>query len=218
MSRILTLPLLLTAPALALTACTFDDGGVGDESALRDQLESRVFLELAPSSTVGVVAYDADGNPLPYVEPKVAGGEAVLRMTDDGWLLLEDLEIRLDDVTIPAGALSTEPIYVTDVELRLGTQLAAQPFWAGDGRALWAAGDADLLLDWSWLTPDGDVYPLAIQRLGEVDFTVAVSLDEHDTVSAEVSSAMNGELHRLDGLVTFADLAIAVDAVQPHID
>ena len=220
MSRTPSLSLLLTSTTLALgaSACTFDGAGLGDESALGAQLESRVFLDLAPSSHVGVAAYDADGNQLPYVEPKVAGGRVVLRATPDGWLLVEDLDIRLEDVTIPAGELSTEPIQLSDIELRLGTQLAAEPFWAGDGRAVWGTGGADLLLDWSWLTPDGGAYPLATQQLGEAEFTLAVTLDEHDTLTAEVATAMPGQVHELTGLVTFEDLSIAVDAVQPHVD
>jgi hypothetical protein len=216
MHKLPTISLLLAA--LALPACAFDGGGIDDESALSSQLEDRVFLDLAPSSHVGVNAYDAEGNELDYVEPKVVDGRVVLRSSGDGWLLVEDLDIRLEDVTIPAGELADEPIYLTDVELRLGTQLAAQPFWAGDRRAVWGTGPADVLLDWSWLTSSGTVYPLATQRLGEAEFTLAVTLDEHDTLTAEVATAMPGEIHELTGLVTFADLSIAVDAVQPYVE
>jgi hypothetical protein len=217
MSRIPTLSLLLATTALA-SACTFDGAGLGDEASLGAQLESRVFLDLASSSHVGVNAYDAEGNALDYVEPKIADGRVVLRSSGDGWLLVEDLDIRLEDVTIPAGELADQPLYLTDIELRLGTQLAAQPFWAGDGRAVWGTGPADILLDWSWLTSDGDVWPLATQRLGEAEFTLSVTLDEHDTLTAEVATAMPGQVHELTGLVSFEDLSIAVDAVQPYVD
>jgi hypothetical protein len=218
MSRIPTFPLLLATAALGLPACAFDDGGTDEGRPLAAQLDTRVYLDLAPSSHVGVSAYDADGNHLDYVEPVVAGGQVILRSSGDGWLLVEDLEIQLEDVTIPAGELADQPIYVTDIELRLGTQIAAQPFWAGDGRAVWGTGDADLLLDWSWLLPNGDVYPLATQKLGAAEFTLAVTLDDYDTMSAEVATAMPGEVHELTGLVTFKDLSIAVDAVRASVD
>jgi len=216
MHKLPALSLLLAT--LALPACAFDGAGLGDESSLAAQLDDRVFLDLAQSSHVGVNAYDAEGNELDYVEPRITDGRVVLRSSGDGWLLVEDLDIRLEDVTIPAGELADQPIYLTDVELRLGTQLAAQPFWAGDGRAVWGTGPADILLDWSWLTNDGTVYPLATQRLGEAEFTLAVTLDEYDTLTAEVATAMPGEVHELTGLVTFADLSIAVDAVQPYVE
>lgn len=207
--------LAITALALGAGACTFDSAGADGDGGLDQRLASRVYLDLAPSSEIGVCAFDADGNELPYVEPTVVGGRAVLRTTADGWLLVEDLDIALADVTVPPGELGPEPIELVDVRLRLGTQLAVEPFWAGDGEAAWGTGDADLLLDWSWLTPDGDVYPLATQRLGAAEFTVAVVRAPDGTLSAQVQTAVAGEVHRLDGLVTFADLSVAVDAVTP---
>lgn len=210
------IPLLLAS--LALGACTFDGSGPGADEDLEAQLQSRVFLDLAPSSRVGVCAFDADGNELPYVEPTVIGGRAVFRTTEDGWLLVEDLEVELADVTIPPGELGPEPIELVDVRLRLGTQLAAQPFWSGDGEAAWGSGDADLLLDWSWLTPDDGVYPLATQKLGAADFTVSVARAPDGNLSAQVATAVPGEVHRLNGLVVFEDLSVSVDAVTARVD
>jgi hypothetical protein len=209
-------PLLLASTALALgaSACAFDPAGAGG-LGLEDRLQTRVFLDLAPTSQVGVCAYDADGRSLPYVEPAVAGGRAVLRTTGDGWLLVEDLDIELDDVTIPPGELGPGPIELTDVRLRLGTQLAVRPFWSGDGQAAWGTGEADVLLDWAWRLSEERVYPLATQRLGEAAFTVTVVADERGDLTAQVFTAVTGEVHRLQGLVTFEDLTIAVDAVTP---
>src|SRR5688572_11768465 len=144
LSRILS-PILLAA---SLGACAFDGGGVSDGD-LDSRLQQRAFLDLASTSTVGVCAFDPDGHELPYVEPSVEGGRAVLRTTADGWLLVEDLEISLDDVVIPAGELGPDPVVLTDVELRLGTQLEVEPYYSGDGAAAWGTGSADLLLDWS---------------------------------------------------------------------
>jgi len=206
-----------TALAVGASACAFSGAGVEDDS-LESQLEGRVFLDLAPSSTVGVCAFNADGQELPYVEPKVAGGRAVLRETQDGWLLVEDLDIVLEDVVIPAGELGAAPIVLTDVELHLGTQISAQPLWSDDGEAAWGAGTADLLLEWSWDLPDGDVYPLATQRLGEAEFKFALHRDEHGVLTAQVDTAIPGEVHKLDGLVTLSDLSISVDAITQRVE
>lgn len=210
----------LFAVALATTtgACAFDDTGVEPHNELQQQLAGRAFLDLAPSSHVGVVATDGHGQAMPYVEPQVVGGRAVMRTTIDGWLLIEDLEVQLADVTIPPGELGADAVRLTDVELRLGTQLAAQPYYSGDGRAAWGAGEADLLLDWSMVTREGDTYPLATQRLGEADFTVAVVVDDTGNLSAEFATAVAGEVHRLTGLVTLSDLSVSVDAVTPPIE
>lgn len=205
----------LGAAALALSAgaCAFDPTHPDVDASLQEQLERRVFLDLADTSRVGVVATDPDGVVMPYVEPRVVGGRAVLRTTADGWLLVEDLEITLADVQIPPGELGPDPVRLTDVDLRLGTQLAAQPYWSGDGEAAWAVGDADLLLDWSLVLDDGSAYPLATQRLGEADFTVAVARDTGG-LRAQVLSAVPGEVHRLTGLFTLSDLSVSVDAFQ----
>ncbi|MCA9675391.1 MAG: hypothetical protein H6709_05295 [Kofleriaceae bacterium] len=216
------LPLSLFGAALLASgvgACAFDEAGVTDQPEVEARLHGRVFLDLAPTSHVGVVATDADGEVMPYVEPQVVGGRAVLRTTDDGWLLVEDLEVQLADVRIPPGELGPDAVDLTDVELRLGTQLAAEPYYSGDGRAAWGAGDADLLLDWSLVTSeDGGAWPLATQKMGAMDFTVAVVLDDDGNLSAQVDTGRSGEVHRLNGLVTFSDLSVAVDAVTPTVD
>lgn len=212
MSKLPHLLALLSASTLG--ACAFDPDGVADGDSLETQLHQRAFLDLAPTSTVGVVATDADGNPMPYVEPRVTGGVAVLRTTVDGWLLVEELDVQLADVVIPPGAIGPDAVTLTDVGLHLGTQLAAEPYWAGDGDGAWGSGDADLLLDWSMVTSQGNVYPLATQKLGDADFTVAVTRRDDGSLSAEIATAIPGEVHRLTGLVTLSDLSIAVDATQ----
>jgi len=218
MIRPTTFPLLAsTALALGASACAFSEDGVADES-LQSELEGRVFLDLSDSSKVGVCAYNAYGRELPYVEPTVAGGRAVLRATEDGWLLVEDLDIVLENVTIPPGELGDDPIVLTDVSLHLGTQIAADTEWSADGEAAFGGGHADLLLDWSWLMSDGDVYPLATQRLGETDFSVQVLRAADGQLSAQVHTAIPGEVHQLDGLLTLKDLSISVEAVTPTVD
>lgn len=209
------LPLLFSL--LATTACTFQDDGIADDS-LETQLHQRAFLDLAPTSQVGVVATDPDGNVMPYVEPRVIGGRAVLRTTLDGWLLVEDLEIQLADVVIPPGEIGPDALVLTDVDLHLGTQLSTQPYWSADGDAAWGTGDADLLLDWSMVTSQGNVYPLATQMLGDADFTIGVRREEDGTLTAQVDTAIPGEVHSLTGLVTLSDLSVAVDAIEIAVD
>jgi hypothetical protein len=209
----MTLPKILLSSIL-LSACAFDTGGVAD-SDLEAQLQTRAFLDLAPTTTVGVCAFDPEGNELPYVEPAVHGGRAVLRTTPDGWLLVEDLEISLDDVVIPAGQLGPDPVVLTDVELALGTQLAVTPYYSGDGMAAFGSGDADLLLDWALVLDSGEHWPLATQRLGAAEFTVSVELSDDGTLVARIDTAVDGEFHEVRGLFALADLSVAVDAVSP---
>jgi hypothetical protein len=212
MSRFTAPTLLASAVVLTTGACAFDVDGVDDRRPLEARLATRAFLELQPSTAVGVCAHDPSGNELPYVEPSVAGGRAVLRTTADGWLLVEDLEVALDDVTIPAGVLRPRPLVLTDVQLRLGTQIAVAPWWSEAGDAAWGTGTADILLDWSLVLDDGSAYPLATQLLAEAEFAVSVAVDAGGRITAAVHTAVPGEVHQLTGLVTLSDLSVSVDA------
>ena len=59
--------------ALMITGCAFDeevpDGA--DTTTLHNELGTRATLDLAPTSLVGVVAVDGQGESLPCVQPDV---------------------------------------------------------------------------------------------------------------------------------------------------
>jgi hypothetical protein len=207
---------LVLVATLGLGACAFDQGGAVDDRQLQEQLAGRAFLGLADTSTVGVTALDGDGNPMPYVEPSVHGGRAVLRTTDDGWLVVEDLEIHLDDVVIPQ--TGAKPMVLTNVELRLGTQLWLEPEWTGDGSAARGTAKADLLLDWGLVLDDGDVWPLATQKLGNQTFVVGVEQLADGSVIAQVDTTARGTVDQVNGLFTLQDLDVSVDAVEPAVE
>lgn len=209
-----TLPhVLLTAAlgltTLATTACSFEpDSGAQD---LATQLRKRAFLDVSTASEVAVSATARSGQALD-VDPGVLGGEAVLRTTEDGWLLVEDLSIPLADVTVPAGVLADRPVTFTDLGLRLGTQLAVRPSAPLDGEAiaLTGFGDADLLLDWAMLSWEGDVLPLAMRRIADAPFVVALELDADGQLHAAINARVDGVVDELGELVVLRDLAVDV--------
>ncbi len=199
--------------AVLLTGCSFDEGSipVGEEASLYSRLGVRENLVLEPTSLVGVAAVDADGNPLPCLQPDVVGGSAILRATSSGLLLVEKLEIELSDVTVDAGVVHSEPIHLTDMRFQLGTQIAIDPEWRPsrvDG-----AGVADLLLDWAVLDDSGQVYPLATQRIRDAEFMVAVGLDDQGNVTASVTTAIEGHIGSFANRIELADFSMAVTAV-----
>lgn len=201
------LPLTLLAASAA--ACGFEPGGAGED--LATQLRRRAFLDVSADSDLAVSATARSGQAL-AVDPGVLGGQAVLRTTADGWLLVEDLEIPLEDVTVPAGVLADRPVTFTDLALRLGTQLAVQPLVPldGDDATLAGWGDADLLLDWSMQSWDGDHLPLAMRRIADAPFAVAIQLDVDGRVHASISTRVDGVVDELGELVVLRDLAVDV--------
>jgi hypothetical protein len=208
MDKLAFLPIALVA------ACSFEptDGSSG----LADQLRRRAFLDISTDSAVEVSATARGGQALD-VDPTVLGGQAVLRTTEDGWLLVEDLDIPLDDVTVPAGLLSDRPVTFTDLYLRLGTQLAV-PLLAplgDDTTALAGFGDADLLLDWAMLSWEGDVLPLAMRRIADAPFTVNLALDDEHRLHASINARVDGVVDELGELVVLRDLQVDVLSSAP---
>ena len=205
-------PLLLTAAAglaLITSACGFDPDAPSED--LHSQLRRRAYLDVSTTSDVDVSAMARGGHML-AVDPGVLGGRAVLRMTEDGWLLVEDLDIPLEDVTVPPGTLSPErSVTFTDLSLRLGTQIAIRPVGATEGDSVMAGwGEADLLLDWAMLSWRGDVLPLAMRRIPDAPFAVSVELDADGQLRAAITTRVDGVVDELGELVVLRDLAMDV--------
>lgn len=204
----LTVP-ALGALALTTAACGFQPDGGGQ--GLAAQLRKRAFLDISTESDVAVSATARSGQHLD-VDPGVLGGQAVLRTTADGWLLVEELEIPLGDVVVPAGTLADRPVTFTDLALRLGTQLAVPLLAPLDGEtvALAGFGEADLLLDWSMLSWEGETLPLAMRRIADAPFTVALDLDAGGRLHATINARVDGVVDELGELVVLRDLQVDV--------
>ena len=209
------------AAALALLAasgCTFETGAApGGDETLYERLGTRAYLSLQQPSLVGVAAYDRDGEPLPCVQPTVRGGQTVLRATGDGLLLLEGLDIDLGDITIEPGViLEQEPVRLTDIRLRLGTQVTIDARWDAGGARATGAGRGDLLMDWAILTEDGEALPLATQKIRDAELLVDAELLDDGEVIAEVSSTVDGTFWDFSA-VELADLSMQVNATSAAV-
>lgn len=199
--------------SVALVACSFDQSGLpAPDEALHLRLGVREALILEPESDIAISATDGDGNLLPELDPSVRGGNAVLRSTDSGLLLVEKLDVYLSDVRVPPNVLYSESVDLTDIEVRLGTQLVIEAEWDRSGQ--WAAGTgtADLLLDWAVRAPDGDVHPLATQRLRDVDFHVYAAVDAQGSVVAFIDAQLDGHIRSFGNRIELSDLSLNVHA------
>lgn len=204
------------AAAASLGACNFDDDGQGtdERASLYERLGTREALSLESTSLIGVAAYDDAGNPLPCLQPSVEGGEAVLRATPEGVLVVEKMSVRLSDLVVESGVVYSEPIHLTDIELRLGTQLAVEPSWTEDDNAASGDGTADLLMDWAVLDDDGDRLPLATQLLRRTDFRVHAYLGDDRQVHLELLSSIDGRVAGFGNRVELSDFAMVVNAAS----
>jgi hypothetical protein len=204
--------LVTLALAAAIPACTYDATGVDpNKTPLRQELGKRAFLDLGSDSRIGVTAIGPDGQVMKNVAPPVTGGRAVLRSTEDGFLVVEDLDVKLADVDVPAQDFG-KPIHLTDLVLRLGTQIDVDGDWDANGLAVTGEGTADILLDWSWRLDDGSLYPLATQKLSGAQFDVTAHDDGAGHLGAAVWMVKPGELRNFADRVMLRDLSVSVVA------
>lgn len=198
--------------AATVSACAYDGSGVDPSSTpLRKELGKRAFLDLGSDSRIGVTAIGPDGKVMPGVAPAVTGGRAVLRSTPDGFVIVEDLDVKLADVDVPAEDFG-KPIHLTDLVLRLGTQIDVDGDWAPSGTSVSGEGTADLLLDWSWRLDDGTIYPLGTQKLAGAQFDVSAREQDDGRLTAAVWMTKPGELRNFADRVMLRDLSLAVTA------
>jgi len=204
--------LALAALVAALVpSCVYDDDGVSlaETVPLRAALERRTFLPVEATTAVSVDAA-TDGVMLAGVEPQVTGGRAVLRATDTGLLLVEALEVSLGDATLPGGTVGPRPLRLSELELRLGTQLVVEPTWGADGISVTGAARADLLFDMALVDASG-TYPLGSQILRDQPFTLRADLDG-DVIRVHLETTADGTVSNIAGRIVLSDFAMAVDA------
>ncbi len=201
----------IAALCTGLIGCSFDtEANPSTGESLYFQLGRRATLSLEEPSLVGVAAFDADGKPLDCVQPDVHGGTLIARASDEGLVIVEKLDLGLTDVIVEPGVVGQRPIHLTDIRFKLGTQLVLDPEWRS-GRNVAGVGHADLIMDWAILTDDGQVLPLATQKVRDVEFSVEFTLEQDDTISAQLNSVVAGPIWDFS-LVELSDLSMVVHA------
>ena len=157
----------------------------------------------------GEVSFQAahDGDPMPAMAPSVTTGAVIARASDDR-LLLEELVLELGDLDVVKRIGSTtQVLHLTGLRLRLGTRADADAIWTEPTQVRGVA-TADLLLDWSLRANDGQVFPLATQRVPDAVLDLHLAVLEHGAVIASVTSTSSGLLWEL-GDITVSDLSLS---------
>jgi hypothetical protein len=168
----------IMAMAIIATLGGCDTAPDGQADDLHQQLLIRNTFGVDQQNQVGLVI--TDGTTDISVESQ-ASGIFVVRATDDGFLLMEALDVTLSEVSI------TDGVDLIDLRLRLGTQLAIDPEW--NPQSAYGSGAADLLLDWSMRDHEA-VYALSTQKMKDATFRLEVEqVDDiiHVGVSAETT-------------------------------
>lgn len=193
---------LLVSSLAAVGAC-----GVEPMEGEEGPLAGRRVLTALQAAEVSFQAAH-DGDPMPAMAPSVMTGAIVVRASDDR-LLLEELVLELGDLDVVKRIGSTtQVLHLTGLRLRLGTRADAAAIWAAPTQVSGVA-TADLLLDWSLRANDGQVFPLATQRVADAVLDLQLAAREHGEVIAAVTSTSPGLLWEL-GDITVSDLSLSL--------
>lgn len=199
-SRILTVFTLVSL----VTACRYDATGVEPSPTARDRLwQATEHLELQPAACF----LEVNQRALPLIRGSVDVAADLV-----GTLQLVAADIQLGDIVVPATTDVPVELHFTNVRISLAKPVNAQTEWSVAGDAGFAHVDADVVLDWSLVAPNGDIVPLAPQRIKGL----ALDLDVFDSQGGRLTATLYGEIDgpfwNWAGLLEMSDLTVDLRA------
>jgi hypothetical protein len=214
--RVPILPLALAASLLAaLAGCALDameDTVPPPRSPVLDRLSGPFAFSVdGAASLVAVEARALASGSSEPVEFAVQRGRSALRVTPDGFLILDDIDVELSDVLVPAELIPPAGLPIKDVRVRIERPSAAP--LEEIGGVLLAVVEVDLLVDWSGEFGDeGNVYPLRSVRLGGLRLEVELGIDAAGAVVAHFSAARAGAFWDWARRFELSDLVVELAA------
>lgn len=106
----------------------------------------------------------------------ITEGRIEVQSAAGGRLGLSDLDVTLEDVTIPDSILPPDGLVLTDLHVTLDAGASGVAEWTADDRRVEVALDVDLALAWSMLR-DGASHPLADVHVSAVPVYLIVERD-----------------------------------------
>lgn len=185
---------------------------IGD--SVQEQLYRPQSFELIPPVIAGqgslvtfTAAGDLVGEPREVVIP-VLGGYVETRVTEDGWLIVQDLQADLPELAMDSEGFPPNGLVLTGMSLALAEPELADPAWTADGEQGAALAHADLVLEWAVMLSSGDVHPLAPQRIRDVAVEVAFSRAGASGIQLRLAAVHDGVAWRWSDYVELSDLVV----------
>lgn len=170
-------------------------------------------VTMVNTSTISVTAKRTyNGDLVETVTLPITLGDLSLSVYPDGTLAMDGLSAGFSDVVLSPQAVPPNGLHLTDI--KLGLQQEADPVttWGSDANSARAAGTADLVLDWSLVTTNGTVVPLAPQKLAEVPLSLDVKLGANYHVETALQAKKDGVFFDWSGMFQLADLKVDISA------
>lgn len=192
------------ASIACLGGCAVDRSGSNEFPSARETLSHQQVMVLEPTACQGQL----DTRPL-----DLRGGEMKLEAIDDV-IELDSVQVDVGEVRVGGEDPRLDGLALRDVRVRLPQPIVAKAEWSASGDAGFASFTTDLLLDWSLVTPNGQIVPLATQRLIDVEVELDVFTAADGEVTAFLYGGKRGPVWSWAGLVELDDLTFDLRAVM----
>ena len=206
--------LCLLLPLAACSSSPSSSGTAPSFASVRQRLASAParLLVSGPDSAGAITAGRQTGSGWESgsVALAIAGGDVTLTADADGAIAVENLEVDVESIDLPASVID-KPSRLDHVRLVLAHPLALATTWRDDDDAS-AAGELELELDWT-LVVDGNAVPLGAQRLGPIPLAITFA-GTGDAFDAALAIHASGELWRWADLVALSDLSLELRTVS----
>jgi hypothetical protein len=211
--------LYLTLGGLVLAGCVAEpsSGPAAPVGGTGERLAATLDLPLDPgASRVAVsVARDAAEEAPRHVDLEVQGGSVSLRRLPDGDLEVVDLQVVLGDIVFDEDELPPHGLHLTGLAFRLGDVASVPASRAGEDGRLAAAGQVELVLDWSSVVGagPGGVVPLGSQRVTAVVLEVEVSTTDDGKALVKLHGRRHGTFVESSGALDLSELGLELRAL-----
>jgi hypothetical protein len=144
----------------------------------------------------------------------ILDGKLTVHVRPDGRLVVDALSLSLGDIQLSEQSVPPHGITLRDVKVGLQNEAPPECLWASDESSAAARGSVRLLLDWSLVGADGEIIPLAQQRIDGVPMELEIVRDAQGKLVAVLSAAREGVFLRWTGYMELADLRLELEATQ----
>ncbi len=181
---------------------------------VREQLEGRAEFAIAPMLPDGGgsfisadVSGDLAGEAQSVVLP-VLGGHVTARSLADGNVLVEEVVVDFADVILDETAFPPRGLWLSGLQLRMAGPIMADTAWTADGEAAVVTARFDLLFDWGIVLSDGEVHPLATQRISGLEFQLDIERLGPGGLQMSLGAFAEGSVWRWASFVELSNLSI----------
>jgi hypothetical protein len=194
------------------SGCGSENEPVPPEATLREDLSRAPVMVSLVTDPPGVAMHStitpAGGTPAEYDYELGVMGTVTIRADAAGNLLLADLALDVDDLTISMMALPPDGLTLTDFRVAPVETIMATATWSTDGTTVDAQGTGALLVDWGFIDDMGATVPLAQLRVDDVQFVASAVRGADGTLDVEIDATVDGDFFTWASLATLSDLRI----------